>query len=101
MPDTVSSVCGAADGISKCGPRVLTFKDKMTKILIIFPYKGFQFDPASSVLTLNPAQAASICVLTATIQLSNYPTVTYSQDITSIVYPVVIPPMYLNATINQ
>jgi hypothetical protein len=102
MPDTVSSVCGSADGFSKCAPaRVLTFKDKMTKKLITFPYKGIQLDSASSVLTLNPAQAAAICVLTATLQLANYPTVTYSQDITLIVSPVVIPPLSLNATVNE
>ena len=43
MPDTVSSVCGLADGFSNCGlgPRVIFFKDKITGELITFPYKGF------------------------------------------------------------
>ena len=30
MPDTVSSVCGNADGFTKCGLRTLVFTDKMT-----------------------------------------------------------------------
>jgi hypothetical protein len=32
MPDTVSSVCGNADGFTKCGlgPRVIRFQDKAT-----------------------------------------------------------------------
>ena len=41
MPDTVSSVCGLADGFKKCGPRFIVFKDKVTGQLITFPYKGF------------------------------------------------------------
>jgi len=55
-------------------------------------------------LTLNPAQASATCVLTATLKSSDYPTVTYSQDITAIVEqpkPLSIAPMTLNATINQ
>ena len=36
MPDTVSSVCGLADGFTKCGlgPRAMSFVDKMTGLLI-------------------------------------------------------------------
>jgi hypothetical protein len=43
IPDTVSSVCGSADGFSKCGlgPRYVSFKDKMTGLMVTFPYKGF------------------------------------------------------------
>ncbi len=111
MPETVSSVCGLADGFSKC-PRVIIFTDKMTGQLVAFPYKGFQWNAAASVLTLNPAQAVATCVLTATLQLANYSTVFYSQDIPSFVqqpvpalvlahpYPLFIAPMTLNATIN-
>ena len=33
VPDTVSSVCGSADGFSKCGPRVILFKDKTNSFL--------------------------------------------------------------------
>ena len=56
MPDTVSRVCGSADGFTKCGLlRVLVFSDKITGLEITFPYKGFEFDAAKSVLTLNPA----------------------------------------------
>ena len=80
IPDTVSSVCGSTDGFSKCGlgPRVILFKEKMTGQLVTFPYKGFEFDSASSVLMLNPAKADATCVLTAIIQLVKYPTVSYS-----------------------
>jgi hypothetical protein len=55
-------------------------------------------------LTLNPAQASATCVLTATIKSGDYPTVTYSQDITAIIEqpkPLSIATMTLNATINQ
>ncbi len=68
LPDTVSSVCGLANGFSKCGlgQRIITFKDKMTGQLIIqWPFCGFEWDSVSSVLTFNPAQAAATCVLTA------------------------------------
>ena len=112
MPDTVSSVCGSADGITKCGLRTIIFTDKMTGKLVNWPFNGFTWDAGFWVLTLNPAQAAATCVLTATLQLINYPTVTYSQDITAIVkqppppdlfqpYPIVIATMTLNATISQ
>ncbi len=30
VPDTISSTCGLADGVSKCGPRSYYFKDKLT-----------------------------------------------------------------------
>ena len=46
-------------------------------------------------------QANATSVLTATISLVNYPTTSYSQDITATVSPVYIPDMVLNATINQ
>ena len=86
MPDTVSSVCGLADGFSKCGlgPRVIIFTNKMTNQLFTFPQNGLHWDAASSVLTIDPAQTIGTCMLTATLQLVNYPEVVYSQDITSI-----------------
>ncbi len=71
-------------------------------------------------MTLNPALALPYCVLTATVSLINYPTVTYSQNITAIVEggkipgaevqsvpalaqpkPLSIATMTLNATINK
>jgi hypothetical protein len=58
-------------------------------------------------LTLNPAKAHPTSVLTVTIKLVDYPTVTFSQDITAIVKGAVaaqlllIPNMALNATINE
>jgi hypothetical protein len=58
-------------------------------------------------LTLNPAKAHPTSVLTVTAKLENFPTVTFSQDITAIVEGAValqlffIPNMALNATINQ
>jgi hypothetical protein len=44
MPDTVSSVCGNADGFKKCGLRTVVFTDKMTGFQITFPYKGFELN---------------------------------------------------------
>ncbi len=65
-------------------------------------------------MTLNPAQARPTSVLTVTAKLENYPSVTFSQDITAFVeqpvavveqpvavQPLKIPNMALNATINQ
>jgi len=59
-------------------------------------------------LTLNPAKARPTSILTVTVKLEDYPTVTFSQDITAIVegavavvQPLRIPNMALNATINQ
>jgi hypothetical protein len=77
MPDTVSSVCGNADGFTKCGPRTLVFKDKMTGFQITFPYNGFELNSDQSELTLSPAKATPTNVLTVTVKLDNYPTVTY------------------------
>ena len=56
---------------------------------------------------LNPAKAHPTVVLTVTAKLENFPTVTFSQDITAIVEGAVafeqffILNMALNATINQ
>ena len=59
-------------------------------------------------MTLNPAKAPLTTVLTVTVKLDKYPSVTFSQDITAIVegavavvQPLRIPNMALNATINQ
>jgi hypothetical protein len=57
---------------------------------------------------LDPAKASLTTVLTVTVKLDNYPSVTFSQDITAIVegavavvQPLSIPNMALNATISQ
>ena len=79
MIDTVSS----GDGCVNCGPRSLSFKDKLSGLLITkWPYKGYNFDPSTSKITLDPARADAASVLTVTISLENYPTVFMSQDIT-------------------
>jgi hypothetical protein len=58
-------------------------------------------------LTLNPAKASIKTVLTVTVKLNNFPTVTFSQDIIAVVeQPVAFQPLKitnkaLNATINQ
>jgi hypothetical protein len=109
MADTVSSVCGNADGFTKCGLRSLVFTEKMTGFEITFPYTGFELKSDKTELTLSPTKAPRISVLTVTVKLDNYPTVTFSQDITIIVEqpaPVavqllMIPNMALNATISQ
>jgi hypothetical protein len=45
MVDTVSRVCGNADGFTNCGLRsALVFTDKMTGFQITFPYKGFELN---------------------------------------------------------
>jgi hypothetical protein len=81
-PDTISSTCGSADGFSKCGPRSLKFKDKLTgQEILSWPYTGFSFDATTSKLTLDPAQAVATIELTVTVSLVDYPIVQMSSDI--------------------
>jgi len=69
-----------------CGSRSLSFKDKLTGILITsWPYKGYNFYASTFKITLDPAQADATSTLTVTISLDSYPTVLMSQDITVIV----------------
>ena len=83
MPDTVSTSSGCAP----CGDRSLSFKDKLAGVVISsWPYRGFNFDTANSILTLDPALADASIVLTVIISLTNYPTVQKSQDITATVF---------------
>ena len=79
MTDTVSTSSGCAP----CGDRSLSFKDKLAGVVISsWPYRGFNFDAATLILTLNPALADASSVLTVTVSLNNYPSVKFSQDIT-------------------
>ena len=56
MPDTISSVCSLADGVSKCGPRAITFKERSTGVIInTWPYLAFNWNGSTSELTFNPA----------------------------------------------
>jgi hypothetical protein len=65
-----------------CGPSSLSFTDKLSGLVITtWPYKGYNFDPSTLKITLDPAQAGTASVLTVTISLDNYPTVFMSQDI--------------------
>jgi hypothetical protein len=84
----------------------------MTNKLVTFPYKGFAWDSALAVLTLNPAEANALTVLTAILQLVDYPSAFYSQDITSTntievkapatpIQPLFIASQTLNAEIEQ
>ncbi len=81
----------------------------MTGFQITFPYKGFDLSSDQLELTLRPAKATPTSVLTVTVKLVNYPSVTFSEDITTIVEqpaPAAVQPlsmrnMTLNATINQ
>jgi hypothetical protein len=59
-------------------------------------------------LTLYPAKATPTTVLTVAVKLDKYPNVSFSQDITAIVeggvtvvQPLMIPAMTLNASIGQ
>ncbi len=91
MIDTVSN----SKGCVNCGPRSLSFKDKLSGLVIsIWPYKGYNFDPSTSKITLDPARADAASVLTVTISLDNYPTVFMSQDIT-VTVQIVAPPVPL------
>lgn len=88
LPDTVSSVCGNADGLAECGSRYLSFKNKLTGQQIDetnMPYFGYTYDPPSGTVYFDPKIAAAHMVVTVTISLVNYPTVQWSEDVTSTV----------------
>jgi len=58
IPDTVSSVCGNADGFSYCGDRLVSFTDGVTNQKIqSWPYKYFTYDSVTDELILNPVTA--------------------------------------------
>jgi hypothetical protein len=68
FPDTVSSVCGLADGITKCGlVRVISFTEATNPVT--FPINGFTWNAATSILTLDPASALPYYALTATVSV--------------------------------
>jgi hypothetical protein len=64
FPDTISSVCGSADGFTKCGVRSVSFYDSGV-LISTFPYKGFIWDDTTSIGTLDPAQVPASWVITA------------------------------------
>ena len=58
IPDTVSSVCGNADGFSYCGDRLVSFTDGVTNQTIkSWPYREFTYDSVTDELILNPVTA--------------------------------------------
>ena len=58
----------------------------MTGLAItVWPNWGWDWNSATSVLNLEPTKAVATSVLTASISLLDYPTVIFSQDITSTV----------------
>ena len=74
MPDTVSSVCGLADGFTQC-PHSVSFTDSANNP-VTFPHNGFTWNAATFVLTLDPAQALHFCSLNAIVSLASNPLVT-------------------------
>ena len=84
----MSSVCGNADGLTECDSRYLSFKNKLTGQPIDetnMPYFGYSYDPSTGEAYLDPSQAAAHMVVTVTISLELYPTVQWSEDVTSTV----------------
>jgi hypothetical protein len=56
IPDTISSVCGNADGFSKCIRSNTSLIDKLTGLSVTsYPYKGWTASTTSSTLTLDPS----------------------------------------------
>lgn len=84
----MSSVCGNADGLTECGSRYLSVKNKLTGQPIDetnMPYFGYSYDPSTSYAYFDPSQAAAHMVVTMTISLELYPTVQWSEDVTTTV----------------
>jgi hypothetical protein len=71
MPDTVSRVCGLADGFTKC-PHSVSFTDSAHNP-VTFPFNGFTWNAATFDLTLDPAQALQFCSLNAIVSLASNP----------------------------
>ena len=64
----------------------MSFRDKLTGLIIsTWLYKGYNFNAATSILTLDPSLADITSVITVTVSLTNYPSVQMSQDISAIV----------------
>ncbi len=82
MVDYVSS----SKGCASCGPSSLSFKDKLTGLVIsAWPYRGYSLDAVTYKLTLNPALADAFSVIAVSTSLDNYQTVNMTQDITAVV----------------
>jgi len=79
LPDTVSSVCGNRDGLSKCGPRLITVTDKNSG-LPVTESQGISF--SGTTLTIDTAQAITTRVLTVSLSLVSNPQVFWLQEIT-------------------
>jgi hypothetical protein len=76
----------SSNGCASCGPSSLSFKDKLTGLVIsTWPYRGYSFDAITYKLTLDPALADAMSVITASLSLVNYPTLLMLQDITAVV----------------
>ena len=52
--DTVSSVCGLADGFTFC-PHSIEFRNKETGTIVTFPSNGHSWNAKTFELTINPA----------------------------------------------
>jgi hypothetical protein len=54
--DTVSTVCGAADGTSFCGTREVVFYSSSTKKAITkWPHRAIDWDDESKLITFHPS----------------------------------------------
>jgi hypothetical protein len=56
LPDTMSSVCGLADGFSFC-PHGIKFTNKETGMPVTFPFNGHSWNAKTYELTINPTKA--------------------------------------------
>jgi hypothetical protein len=54
----------------------------VTGLLITFPWNGFDYNAATTVLTIDPSKALATCRLTAIVTNIRDPTITLSQDYT-------------------
>jgi hypothetical protein len=83
IPDTISSVCGNADGFSKCKRVITSLIDKIAGLTVTtYPYKGWTASTTSSILTLEPGQADPHSEFTLTMSLVDATSVVIVKDFT-------------------
>jgi hypothetical protein len=74
--DSISNVCGAADGTSYCGPQQITFFDLVTKKQVTkWPHKGISWVEKNNTLIIKPTSDLDIGThsISMKVAIQNFP----------------------------
>ena len=69
IPDTVSTICGNGDGITKCGLRSIKFYDSSNAEIVVWPSLGLIWDSIASKISL-PGSYQTPGTFTADVEIS-------------------------------